>query len=174
MSVVDRNFLTDGTGRAIAEALGEVAEAIENGGGGGGTTVTPNPQGEPTDDLETIQIGNTIYDIPGSGSSGGGVLIVQVTQTEADSSLATADKTYAEVMTAIQSGKQVYAVFNHHEGSYHYPTFNTLTLSAYNNEAIDFYQADIGDDVVYCTSATIMANGYVFVHAASISANSSY
>lgn len=139
MAVADRNFLTDGTGRAIAEALGEVATAIENG-----------------------------------GSSGGGVLIVQVTQTEADSSSATADKTYAEVMAAIQSGKQVYAVFNHHEGSSQYPTLNTLTLSAYNNEAIDFYQADIGDDVVYCTSATIMANGDVLVHAASISADSSY
>ncbi|MBP5597345.1 MAG: hypothetical protein J6Y02_18360 [Pseudobutyrivibrio sp.] len=46
--------------------------AIGGGGGGGGTTVVPNPSGEATEDLETIKIGNTIYDIPGSGSSGGG------------------------------------------------------------------------------------------------------
>lgn len=169
MSVVDRNFLTDGTGRAIAEELGAVATAIENSGGGGGSSL-PAVTSEDNGDVLTVVNGAWNKATP----SGGGVLIVQVTQTEADSTSATADKTYAEVMAAIQSGKQVYAVFNHHEGSSQYPTFNTLTLSAYNNEAISFYQADIGDDVVYCTSAEIMANGNAFVHAASISADSSY
>ena len=38
MSVVDRNFMTDGTGQAIAESLNAVAEAIEQGGGGGSTS----------------------------------------------------------------------------------------------------------------------------------------
>ena len=37
---------------------------------GGGTNVVANPSGTATDDLEKIQIGNTIYDIPGSGSGG--------------------------------------------------------------------------------------------------------
>lgn len=45
---------------------------IPSGGGGGGTTVVPNPVGEPTDDLDTVQIGNTIYNIPGSGGGGNG------------------------------------------------------------------------------------------------------
>lgn len=36
-------------------------------GGGGGTTVIANPSGTPTDDLDTIQIGSTIYDIVGGG-----------------------------------------------------------------------------------------------------------
>lgn len=45
----------------------------EMGGGGGGTTVIANPSGTPTDDLETIQIGSTIYDIVGGGSSGSGL-----------------------------------------------------------------------------------------------------
>lgn len=49
-------------------------------GSGGGTTVIPNPVGEPTDDLETIQIGNTIYDIPGGG--GGNANIWTGTQAE--------------------------------------------------------------------------------------------
>lgn len=40
-------------------------------GGGGGTNVVANPVGTPTDNLDTIQIGNVIYDIPGSGGSGG-------------------------------------------------------------------------------------------------------
>lgn len=41
-------------------------------GGGGGTTVVANPSGTATDDLEKIQIGSTIYDIPGTGGSSGG------------------------------------------------------------------------------------------------------
>lgn len=36
-------------------------------GGGGGTTVIANPQGQATDDLEKIQIDNTIYAIVGGG-----------------------------------------------------------------------------------------------------------
>lgn len=39
-------------------------EKWENGAGGGGTTVVPNPQGTPTGELNTIQIGNAIYEIP--------------------------------------------------------------------------------------------------------------
>ena len=37
------------------------------GGGGGGTTVVANPSGEATDDLEKLQVGETIYDIPAGG-----------------------------------------------------------------------------------------------------------
>ena len=34
------------------------------GGGGGGTTVVANPEGEPTDDLEKLQVGNVVYSLP--------------------------------------------------------------------------------------------------------------
>ena len=37
------------------------------GGGGSGSEVIANPQGTPTDTLETIEIEGTIYDIAGSG-----------------------------------------------------------------------------------------------------------
>lgn len=39
-------------------------------GGGGGTTVIANPSGTPTDELETIQIGNDIYEVVGGGGGG--------------------------------------------------------------------------------------------------------
>lgn len=52
----------------IEELLIELKEAIEQGGGGGGTTVIPNPSGEATDDLEKVQIGSTIFDIPEGGT----------------------------------------------------------------------------------------------------------
>lgn len=37
-----------------------------SGGGdsGGGTTVIANPEGEPTDDLEKLQVGNVVYSLP--------------------------------------------------------------------------------------------------------------
>ena len=56
----------------ITQKLQAIADAIENGGGGGGggTTVIANPTGTPTADLNTIQIGQTIYDIPGGGGGG--------------------------------------------------------------------------------------------------------
>jgi hypothetical protein len=38
--------------------------------GGGGTDVEANPSGTPTADLDTIRIGQVIYDIPGSGGGG--------------------------------------------------------------------------------------------------------
>lgn len=40
--------------------------------GGGGSSVIPNPQGTPTDTLNTIGIDGTIYDMAGSGGGGNG------------------------------------------------------------------------------------------------------
>lgn len=39
---------------------------------GGGTAVIPNPEGTPTDELHSIQIGDNIYEIVGGGGSGEG------------------------------------------------------------------------------------------------------
>lgn len=39
------------------------------GGGGGGTTVIANPTGTPTEILNTIQIGETIYSLPSGGEN---------------------------------------------------------------------------------------------------------
>ena len=39
-------------------------------GGGGGTTVIANPTGTPTEELNSIQIGNDIYEIVGGGGGG--------------------------------------------------------------------------------------------------------
>lgn len=52
------------TAKTLVNAINEAAQA-------GGTTVIANPVGTPTDDLDTIQIGSTIYDIVGSGGGGG-------------------------------------------------------------------------------------------------------
>lgn len=72
----------NGTGGAVpAPTSSDVGKFLSSNGGwetpsggGGGTTVVPNPVGEPTDELETVQIGNTIFSIPGSGGGAGGFI----------------------------------------------------------------------------------------------------
>ena len=60
------NFTSDlqTTAKTLTGAINEVAQ-----GGGGGTTVIANPSGTATDNLTKVQIGSTIYDIPGGGYS---------------------------------------------------------------------------------------------------------
>lgn len=65
--------------------------------GGGGEVVVANPSGSATDDLDTIQIGETIYDIPGSG--GGGTTVVANPSGEATADLDT-----------IQIGETIYDI----------------------------------------------------------------
>ena len=52
----------------------------------GGTTVIANPVGTPTDDLETIQIGETIYDIPGGGGGTANIWTGTLAEYEAQAS----------------------------------------------------------------------------------------
>lgn len=52
-----------------------------NGAGGGGTNVIPNPQGTPTDTLNTVGINGVIYDIGGSGGGGDRTTTTLYTQT---------------------------------------------------------------------------------------------
>lgn len=43
--------------------------------GGSGTNVTPNPQGEATDTLNTVEIDGTVYDIEGGGGGGSNLIL---------------------------------------------------------------------------------------------------
>lgn len=59
------------TGAWVPEKWERTTAGEEGSGGGGGSSVVPNPQGSPTDTLETIEIDGTVYDIAGSGGGGG-------------------------------------------------------------------------------------------------------
>lgn len=61
-STIDGTQYTDPPQSRMEDLLLELKEAIEQ--GGGGTTVVANPEGEATDDLEKLQVGNDIYEIP--------------------------------------------------------------------------------------------------------------
>ena len=45
-------------------------DIVYGGGGGGSSDVVPNPAGTPLFDLNTVEINNIVYNIPGSGSGG--------------------------------------------------------------------------------------------------------
>ena len=49
--------------------IGGTTYVVPSGGGGGGSSVTPNPTGTPTDDLDTVDIDGTIYAIAGGGTT---------------------------------------------------------------------------------------------------------
>ena len=58
-----------GTGTALNSLqIGSNVYTV-SGGGGGGSSVTPNPAGTPTDDLNSIDIDGTIYAIAGGGTT---------------------------------------------------------------------------------------------------------
>lgn len=82
---IDDQTLADGQ----ILAFNGTSEKWENGAGGGGTTVVANPTGTATADLETIQIGNVIYDIPGSGGGGSGYTASLVYDGSSQSTLQT-------------------------------------------------------------------------------------
>lgn len=49
--------------------IGGTVYSVPSGGGGGGSSVTPNPSGTPTDDLNSVDIDGTIYAIAGGGTT---------------------------------------------------------------------------------------------------------
>ena len=61
-STIDGTQYTDPPQSRMEDLLLELKETIEQ--GGGGTTVVANPEGEATDDLEKLQVGSDIYEIP--------------------------------------------------------------------------------------------------------------
>lgn len=62
------------------DATNQVWVNDDESGGGGGTEVIANPSGTPTDELNTVQIGNTIYEIVGGGGSSGGMTALDTTE----------------------------------------------------------------------------------------------
>ena len=73
---------------------------------GSGSTAVANPEGEATDDLEKIQIGDDIYSIGGGGSNE--PLIIEIT---GDAPERVASCTFTEFQTAYLAGKRIIQVY---------------------------------------------------------------
>ena len=134
MAVVDRNFMTDGTGQAIAEGLASLAQAIEN--SGGGTEVVANPEGEtPTDDLESLKVGNKTYTIP----EGGAVEPLIVTVALDEEGYSQSESTYEDIIEAVSNNRPVFMNWSNPDGAQYFTivSVNRVPLSAVINDEID-------------------------------------
>lgn len=135
MAVVDRQFMTDGTGQAIAEGLNSVAEAISGGGGGSG-------------------------DAP------------FIVEFEIDSEqTVTANKTYEEIVAALEAGKQIYADVECAPGSDFYsasyvPLSKKQTGPDYSE--LDFLWNVWGDGEIWFYGISISGAPYRELHCYSI------
>lgn len=67
--IVSANPGGSGSTLNTIEIGGTVYSVPSGGGGGGGSSVTPNPSGTPTDDLNSVDIDGTIYAIAGGGTT---------------------------------------------------------------------------------------------------------
>lgn len=86
----------------------ERTTAGENGSGGGGSSVVPNPQGSPTDTLETIEIDGTVYDIAGSGGGGGSAYEETTLWSGSDSATMTLSEPFENYDAVMLVGKNTY------------------------------------------------------------------
>lgn len=90
---VDLNTLSNGQ----ILKYNSTSQKWENDDESGGTVVIANPSGTPTDELNSIQIGNDIYEIAGGGSGGGGKYTVTTLNT--DTITAAGEVTLADSIT---------------------------------------------------------------------------
>ena len=80
---------------------------------GEGSTAVANPEGEATDDLEKIQIGDEIYGISGGGD--GGTLVLHMVTDGVPYHL---DQTYKTIRDAFTDGKMIVLIQEESDGYY--------------------------------------------------------
>lgn len=102
---------------------------------GGGSNVVPNPEGEATDTLSTIGIGNTIYDIAGSGGGGFKETILWSGN----------DSATMPLTEAIDSFDAILFVGNASDGGFNYMVSNIWSVQDINNH--------INDGMKFCAIA---------------------
>jgi hypothetical protein len=95
--------------------LEEIAK--NGGGGGGGTTVVANPEGEATADLEKLQVGSSIYEIPEGGGALENQLTTGITVGGIDSG------------TTYEAGTSMETIFNDLLNPTLYPSFTNPSAS---------------------------------------------
>ena len=122
---------------------------------GSGSTAVANPEGEPTDDLTSIQIGGEIY-----GISGGGGGFFEVHDDDG-----TLDKTWKEIDDAMRAGKQPFITYIVEEDGYTNVTRFNCSYSiydpyeeAYQYKVFFYYAAILEDQTRYIDGVLYVAN----------------
>lgn len=105
-------FYTDDVDGSLDDKVLATANAVASAVESGVTTVIANPEGEATDDLDKIQIGDEVYSISGGGVSG---MLLTISQSGGDAVL---DKNYTEIKNALESGTFPFTLIRSEEGVY--------------------------------------------------------
>lgn len=135
--------------------------------GGGGTEVVANPEGEtPTDDLESLKVGEKTYAIPEGGSASNN-FIIEASIDDGDlpwpeeGVTITIDKTSEEITTALNAGKNLFVKLNFDETS-NYSEYE-YWLIPFNRRTVKRVGANRGENKVSfaCTLAGSSNTGYM-------------
>lgn len=143
-------------GTTISVDANGVATVIGGGGGGGGTTVVANPQAEATDDLEKLQVGTTVYEIPSGGTG-----FQEVTRAEYDA-LTPAEKALDIVYSIIDENTGGGESGNIDANDVGYDNSSTGLLANSVQDAIDEVSAKSANIVapVYSSSSAYAIGDY--------------
>lgn len=101
---------------------------------GEGSTAVANPEGEPTDDLTSIQIGDEIYGISGGG--GGTDRFVEV---HLDGETLTLDKTWQQIFDAIEDGKLLFLIVSSDTPDYNSAYFYQCNVAKQEESTFSVY-----------------------------------
>ena len=131
----------------------------------------PNPQGEPTDTLETIEIDGTVYDIAGSGGGGGSVSITVDDLWTNDNSYGIGTYALSEDIDEYDFIEIWYGVYSEYVGSPYlseskvfsvdtlnelYSDNTSLLLTGYSNRAIYCTLHDTTLSITYSDANTVL------------------
>ena len=127
---------------------------------GEGSTAVANPEGEPTGDLTSIQIGDEIYGISGGG--GGTDRFVEV---QFDVNTLTLDKTWQQIFDLIEDGKIPFFIVSSDDPDYSYASRYQCDVANQQENvfSVYFYNcifSDGGGVVHAMPFLTNSANGY--------------
>lgn len=113
---------------------------------GSGSTAVANPTGEPTDSLETIQIGDDVYSIAGGG---GGVLTCELTEVVGGYEIGAS---FNDLKEAFLSGKKIIAHFE--------KEIESAVINVWSNlDIIESREGEFDGETMYFIDFTFCVNG---------------
>lgn len=159
MSNITENYrkpvMLDETGKAIADKLDGKTTVKQN------CNISESYRKPPMTD-ETAQL---ILEKIGGGGSSGGSFVVNITEDE--NMEATADKTYNQILEALESGKFIYATFStEYKGTSWVKNyqFNYIPLNYSTSSKFNFVTTYVSDGINYGLDILLYSDDAIVIH----------
>lgn len=123
--------------------IDNITYVIPSGGGGGGSSVTPNPLGPATDELQSVDIDGTIYSIPANVEANGASVVTEGALTK----LTVGDDVYSV---------QNLTVDNSLDDTSSNPISNSAVTTAIGNIASDYSEATESETIVSASDNALL------------------